>query len=64
MVAPGTTVPCSCYYLVQPGDYCDSVSAKFGITSAELEQWNLSAGGPGCPTLPANQYICVALPSS
>lgn len=51
-----------CYsYLVQTGDSCSSLSAAYGITNEDIEDYNTDTWGwNGCDKLFADYYICLS----
>ncbi|KAJ8133348.1 hypothetical protein O1611_g288 [Lasiodiplodia mahajangana] len=53
---------CNAFYYVQPGDTCNAIAAKYGISAASFIAWNPSAGAD-CTTLWANAYACVGVTS-
>ncbi|KAE9378485.1 glycoside hydrolase family 18 protein, partial [Stipitochalara longipes BDJ] len=52
----------SCFaYLVQSGDFCDSIAASNMITSAEIETWNAATWGwTSCSDLQTGMNICLS----
>lgn len=53
---------CISYWLVSPGDTCESIAAANGITTVNLKVWN-PALGPDCEGLSPDYYICVGTAS-
>ena len=48
-------------YLVQPGDYCSLIAAKYSLTLAELESYNTDTWAwSGCSLLFADAIICLS----
>ncbi|OZJ03226.1 hypothetical protein BZG36_03445 [Bifiguratus adelaidae] len=50
---------CSKAYTVVSGDYCDKIGTQFGITFAQLRNWNPSINS-ACTNLSIGQVLCVA----
>lgn len=50
----GTYANCNQFYLVQPGDSCNTIESKFDITAAEFLAWN--------PSINSGTYISQTLP--
>jgi hypothetical protein len=49
---------CNKFYFVKKDEYCEQVIAANGVTLAQLQQWNPSAGA-NCGGLWAETYACV-----
>ncbi|KAL4885997.1 hypothetical protein BJY04DRAFT_214189 [Aspergillus karnatakaensis] len=56
--AEGTAERCAEYYLVQPGDYCNTVLLKYGITLEDFLFLNQGVNG-NCTNLFAHERYCV-----
>jgi len=52
---------CTSYFTVT-NDNCWSIGQKYGVTAAQLAQWNdkVTWGWPGCDGLPLGINICVS----
>ncbi|KAM7221626.1 carbohydrate-binding module family 50 protein [Rhypophila decipiens] len=50
---------CDAFYMVKDKETCDTVAKANGISVAQLQQWNPSAGS-NCAGLWANAYACVS----
>jgi LysM repeat protein len=59
----GTTSQCYEWYVVQPNDTCSIIEASFGITFAQIVQWNPSIDS-NCYNLMLNESYCVSGPSN
>ncbi|GIC84370.1 uncharacterized protein Aud_000186 [Aspergillus udagawae] len=59
----GTVAGCQQFYTIQSGDSCSSVETEFGITFAQLYEWNPSIGS-NCETLWLGSAYCVKGPAS
>ncbi|RBQ65351.1 hypothetical protein FVER14953_21494 [Fusarium verticillioides] len=57
---PDIVSDCDDFYMVQKGDGCASVAEKHGITLAQFNKWNPSAGD-NCSGLWADAYACVSV---
>ncbi|GAM87639.1 hypothetical protein ANO11243_056660 [Dothideomycetidae sp. 11243] len=55
---PGLTQKCNNYYLVQSGDYCQSIADKYHVSVQQFESWN-PAVGTDCKSLWVGYYVCV-----
>ncbi|KAF6829222.1 LysM domain-containing protein [Colletotrichum musicola] len=51
---------CDAFYYVVAGDNCETIASKHGITVAQFQAWNPSAGAT-CSGLWANAYACVSI---
>ncbi|KAI1767737.1 carbohydrate-binding module family 50 protein [Hypoxylon sp. FL1150] len=60
---PGTVSNCADCYTVADGDNCYAVSEKFGISIADLENWNPSLSSD-CTNLQLGYNYCVAVETS
>ncbi|PHH87217.1 hypothetical protein CDD83_9173 [Cordyceps sp. RAO-2017] len=68
--APGAVTPqpalpnmakdCTRFHLVQSGDTCWQIAARYGVETAQFLRLNPSAG-PGCRSLWAGYYSCVGV---
>ncbi|KAE8353839.1 hypothetical protein BDV28DRAFT_132335 [Aspergillus coremiiformis] len=58
----GIAANCNKYHTVISGDSCAKIQATYGITFAEMYQWN-PAIGPDCRTLEIGYAICVGVVS-
>ncbi|KAI9036896.1 uncharacterized protein KD926_001211 [Aspergillus affinis] len=56
--ASGTTPNCFEWYVVQQSDYCAKLQAQFGITMAQLQQWNPELNR-NCTNLLTGYAYCV-----
>ncbi|RYP83673.1 hypothetical protein DL770_005366 [Monosporascus sp. CRB-9-2] len=56
----GMTPNCREFYFVQPGDTCNVIASRYGISTSNFIEWNPAAGSD-CRTLWANTYACVGL---
>ncbi|GFF48500.1 autolysin [Aspergillus lentulus] len=54
----GTTGNCYEWYVVQSGDYCAKIESVYGITMAQLQQWNPDLKDD-CSNLQLNDAYCV-----
>jgi LysM repeat protein len=57
---PGMVGNCDAFYFVQPGDGCQKIADKSGISLAQLISWN-DVGGASCGGLQANVNVCVSI---
>ncbi|BAE55929.1 unnamed protein product [Aspergillus oryzae RIB40] len=55
----GTVSNCNLYHTVVSGDSCDHIEITYGISFAQLYEWN-PAIGSNCETLRVGYSICVA----
>ncbi|KAM4057439.1 lysM domain-containing protein [Hirsutella rhossiliensis] len=60
-IQPGMVGNCNKFYLVSPGDNCDGISRKSGITADDFLKWNPGVGGKACTSLWLNSYVCVSV---
>ncbi|OGM49704.1 putative muramidase [Aspergillus bombycis] len=60
---PGIPSNCDKFHLVGPGDQCDTIEAKYGITDAQFKAWNPSIN-PACTNLWLDYYVCVHVPDT
>ncbi|KAF1967651.1 hypothetical protein BU23DRAFT_436313, partial [Bimuria novae-zelandiae CBS 107.79] len=58
-LAPGTSNSCRIYYLVQLGDTCDIVAAKYNTTFDQLRVLNTGLDSE-CTNLWRDYYYCMA----
>ena len=58
----GITTNCDEYYNVVTGDSCAAIENKYGITFAQLYEWN-PAIGSNCQTLVVGYAVCVGVSS-
>lgn len=56
----GTVSSCDEYYTVVSGDTCSKIETKFGITFAQLHQWNTAIGND-CQSLWVGYAVCVGV---
>ncbi|KAI1194415.1 carbohydrate-binding module family 50 protein [Nemania serpens] len=56
----GIATNCNRFYLVQPGDACDTIVAKYGIALNNFYAWN-PAVGSSCTTLIPGDYVCIGV---
>ncbi|KAH8432787.1 LysM peptidoglycan-binding domain-containing protein [Aspergillus melleus] len=56
--ASGTTPNCYEWYVVLQGDYCAKLQSQFGITMAQLQQWNPELNR-SCTNLLTGYAYCV-----
>ncbi|KAI0449632.1 carbohydrate-binding module family 50 protein [Xylaria acuta] len=59
-VQTGIATNCNRFYLVQSGDVCDTIVAKYGIALSNFYAWN-PAVGSSCTTLIPGDYVCVGV---
>ncbi|KAL9037145.1 MAG: hypothetical protein Q9214_005828, partial [Letrouitia sp. 1 TL-2023] len=59
----GTTSQCYQWHVVKAGDYCYAIQQTYGITFAQLQQWNPSIDDT-CGSLVIGDAYCVQGPSS
>ncbi|GAM86457.1 hypothetical protein ANO11243_044710 [Dothideomycetidae sp. 11243] len=55
---PGITARCNNFYLVQSGDFCQSIADKYHVSVQQFESWNPSVGND-CKSLWVGYYVCV-----
>lgn len=55
---PGVVGNCQKYYLVASGDTCIAVESKYGISQAQIMQWNTNVHS-NCDNLWLGYYMCV-----
>ncbi|EFZ03085.1 LysM domain protein [Metarhizium robertsii] len=60
---PGLAPNCDKFYRVSEGDQCDSIEAKFGLSSAQFYAWNPSVNTQ-CTNLWLGYYYCVGVPGA
>ena len=59
---PATIRTCAVYYLVQPGDDCNHVTQRFGISLNDFYTWNPMVKGSGdCQNLWLGYFVCAGL---
>ncbi|RYP68851.1 hypothetical protein DL769_005424 [Monosporascus sp. CRB-8-3] len=59
-IQSGMTPNCREFYFVQPGDTCNVIASRYGISTSDFIEWNPAAGSD-CRTLWANTYACVGV---
>lgn len=57
---PGMVSNCNKFYLVKPGENCDTISKTNGIPVDRIKAWNPQAGNT-CQGIWANAYACVSI---
>ncbi|KAK1749502.1 hypothetical protein QBC47DRAFT_151259 [Echria macrotheca] len=57
---PGMVKNCKTFYLVQEGDTCVKIAAKFQVAENQIVAWNPEANND-CTRLLANNYCCVGV---
>ncbi|KAL4874685.1 hypothetical protein BJY04DRAFT_224793 [Aspergillus karnatakaensis] len=57
---PGMVSNCDAFHLVQQGETCASISARYGITQAQFITWNPTVGA-SCTGIWADAYVCVSI---
>lgn len=57
----GSTPKCTKWYVVQSGDTCPAIAAKFDVTKTEVNLWNTYIN-MGCTNILATYAICVSSP--
>ncbi|KAH8891699.1 hypothetical protein GQ53DRAFT_720373 [Thozetella sp. PMI_491] len=57
-IQSGMTEQCKSFYLVQKGDTCEDIAARYRITVTQLLDWNPGAK-PDCSGLWSDSYCCV-----
>lgn len=57
---PNMVPNCRAFYLVRPGETCQSIAAAHGLSVAQFQRWN-RATGPDCNALQADAYACVGV---
>ncbi|KAK0721843.1 hypothetical protein B0T26DRAFT_641927, partial [Lasiosphaeria miniovina] len=57
---PGMVDNCKTFYLVQPGDTCVNIAARYRVSPEQLIAWNPYARAD-CTRLLANTYCCVGV---
>ncbi|KAI1108517.1 carbohydrate-binding module family 50 protein [Nemania sp. NC0429] len=57
-VQTGIVGNCNSFYYVVPGDTCDAIVKKYGITLTQFYTWN-PAVGSSCAFLGLGDYVCV-----
>jgi LysM repeat protein len=57
-IQTGLVANCNKFYLVQSGDSCAPVAAKFGVPLSTFYAWN-PAVGTTCANLDVGDYVCV-----
>ncbi|KAF9893750.1 hypothetical protein FE257_009920 [Aspergillus nanangensis] len=51
---------CDAFHLVQAGDTCDTIAAKYKISTTQFVAWNPAVGST-CSGMWANTYACVSI---
>ena len=59
-IQDGMVRNCKAFYWVKPGEGCDAIASKNGISVAQIVAWNPGAKA-GCTELWANTYCCVGV---
>ncbi|OGM50928.1 hypothetical protein ABOM_000718 [Aspergillus bombycis] len=59
----GTASKCNQYHTVVSGDSCDHIETTYGISFAQLYEWNPEIGS-NCQTLRVGYSVCVAVSSA
>jgi LysM repeat protein len=59
-VREGMSTSCDAFYFVKTGDQCLTIASANGISLADFNTWNPSAGAT-CNGLWANTYVCVSI---
>ncbi|KAL8310459.1 hypothetical protein RB597_010340 [Gaeumannomyces tritici] len=52
---------CNKFHLAVEGDNCWSVANKYGISEAQLHQWNKGIGGVACATMWTGYHQCIGV---
>jgi len=61
-VQTGIALNCDEYYVVVSGDSCAQIESTYGITFAQLYEWN-PAIGSDCQSLYVGYSVCVGVSS-
>lgn len=59
-IQSGMVDNCDAFHLVQAGDTCDTIAAKYKITTTQFVAWNPAVGST-CSGMWANTYACVSI---
>ncbi|KAF9894401.1 hypothetical protein FE257_007904 [Aspergillus nanangensis] len=59
-IQPGMVDNCNAFHLVTSGDTCDTIAAKYKISTTQFVTWNPSVGST-CGGMWANTYACVSI---
>lgn len=51
---------CDAFHMVRSGDNCATIAGDYGITRAQLLEWNTGVGA-GCTSLWLDYYVCVSI---
>ena len=56
---PGMVASCKRFALVNPGDTCEGLATRNGISLDQFVSWNTGVGGRDCRSLWARVYVCI-----
>ncbi|KAL0943523.1 LysM domain-containing protein [Colletotrichum truncatum] len=59
-IQPGMVANCNKFYFVQPGENCEQIASKSGLSVAQFISWNPSVGST-CGSLWANVNVCIGV---
>ncbi|KAH7310814.1 hypothetical protein B0I35DRAFT_358276 [Stachybotrys elegans] len=59
-IQPGMVSNCDAFHKVKSGDTCDGIASTYGVTSAQLNQWNPEIGS-ACQYIWVDYHICVSI---
>ncbi|KAF9882733.1 hypothetical protein FE257_005337 [Aspergillus nanangensis] len=59
-IQPGMIDICDAFHLVQAGDTCDTITAKYKISTTQFIAWNPAVGST-CSGMWTNTYACVSI---
>jgi LysM repeat protein len=59
-IQPGMVDNCDAFHLVGAGDICDTIAARYKISTTQFVTWNPSVGS-SCGGMWANTYVCVSI---
>ncbi|KAF6803880.1 LysM domain-containing protein [Colletotrichum sojae] len=59
-IQSGMTTSCRSFHFVTPGQNCEAITARYGISQANFVRWN-PAVKADCTGMWANAYVCVAV---
>ncbi|TLD19633.1 hypothetical protein PspLS_09442 [Pyricularia sp. CBS 133598] len=52
---------CNRFHLVQAGENCAVLATRYGLTVAQLAQWNAGIGGVECRNMWTGYYVCIGV---